>query len=66
MKTVTLKDIYEVVNRLEDKLDQRIKPIEQKVDDLEDFRGKALGILGVVSFVGSAIFSWVWGKIVKS
>lgn len=61
--SISLRDIYDVVNRLEDKMDRRMEEVEKRVDLLEDFKGRALGILGVVSFVGSAVFSWLWGKI---
>lgn len=64
--SVTLKDIYEVVQRVEDKMDVRIKEVEKRVDILEDLGSKALGILGVVSFIGTALFSWFWNKITRS
>lgn len=66
MSNVTLKDIYEIVERLEDKMDIRLKDVEKRVDTLEDFKGKALGVMGVVSLVGSALFSWIWGRITKT
>lgn len=65
-KQVTLNDIYQVVNRLEDKMDDRLKEVEGRVNILEDFRGKALGIMAVVMFVLSGIFTWVWERITKS
>jgi len=63
MSNVTLKDIYQVVQRVEDKIDARMQKVESRVDILEDFRGKALGIMSVVTFVASAIFTWAWQKI---
>lgn len=65
-ESITLKDVYDAVNRVEDKMDRRFTPLENRVDTLEDFKGRALGVLGIVSFVGSAIFSWGWNKLTKN
>lgn len=65
-ESITLRDVYEAVNRVEDKMDRRFTPLESRVDNLEDFKGRALGVLGVISFIGSAIFSWAWNKITKT
>ena len=62
---VTLKDIYEVMYRLEDKMDKRMCAMEQRVDILEDFKSKILGIATIVSVVSGAIFSWLWEKLTK-
>lgn len=64
-QSITLNDIYEVVNRLEDKMEKRFTPLEEKVDSLEDFRSKAVAIYGLVSLAASAIFSWVWSRLTK-
>jgi len=48
---VTLKDVFEVVNRLEDKMDKRLSVMDSKVDALESFKdnlaGKFIVIIGV-------------------
>lgn len=62
-KTVSLNDIYQVVNRLEDKTDKRMADIECRVDKIEDAQSKILGGLTIVSlFVGGAV-TWIWDKI---
>jgi hypothetical protein len=61
----TLKDTYEVMQRLEDKMDKRMCAIENRVDILEDFKGKILGVAAVISAVSGAIFSWLWEKVTK-
>lgn len=65
-KQITLQDIYAVVNRLEDKMDIRLKNVENKVDGLENIASKAMVIFGIVSTLGSAVFSWLFNKITKS
>lgn len=64
-KNITLKDIYEVVNRLEDKVDKRLGTVEVRVDKLEDVQAKIIGGVSIVGlFVGGAV-TWVWEKITK-
>ena len=55
---VSLKDIYEVVNRLEDKMDKRLCDVEKRVDILEDFKGRILGMSAVVGSIFGALVSW--------
>lgn len=64
-KNITLKDIYEVVNRLEDKMDVRIADIEKRVDILEDFKGGVLGMAAVISAIVGIVGNWVWRKVTK-
>jgi len=61
--TVSMRDIYDAVQRLEDKMGQRIEKVEADVDSLKGFQNKALGILSVISLFASAIASFIWDKI---
>lgn len=54
---ITLKDIYDVTNRLEDKLDNRLKEIEREVEKNANFRERSMAIMGVVSAVIATLFS---------
>jgi len=60
---VSLRDIYEAVERVEEKMSKRIEKVECDVNDLQAFQNKALGILSVVSLFASAIASFIWDKI---
>lgn len=60
---VTLKDVYEVVNRIEDKMSQRIAETERRVDILESFQSRTLGVLSIITVFISLAATWVWGKI---
>ena len=66
-QTVSQKDIYELViqrfDRLEDKMDDRFQEVEKRVDVLEDFKGKLLGIAVIIGVMASAVSSWVWNKL---
>lgn len=64
MKTkVTLKDIYQVVNRLEDKVDKRLKALEKKVDILETFKDRALGLAVVLGLMAGVVVDWFKKKV---
>lgn len=65
-RQITLQDIYTVVNRLEDKMDERLTKVESKVDGLENIASKAMIIFGLISTIGTALFTWIWGKITKN
>ena len=60
---VSLKDIYDVVNRLEDKMDKRLCGVESRVDILEDFKGKIVGMAAIISTIFGALVSWLFRKI---
>lgn len=60
-----LKDINQSVNRLEDKMDKRLSEIEARVDTLEDFRGRILGIASIIAAVFGILGAWVWDKLTK-
>lgn len=64
MPNVTLKDIYDVVNRLEDKVDCRLTAVEKSVDELQSFQNKVLGIASIAAIFVSAIVTYVWNRIV--
>lgn len=63
MAEVTLKDVYDAVHDLEDKIDKRVAVLEERVHSLEGFQNKAIGILGLLSFVISVSASFVWSKL---
>lgn len=44
----TLKDVYDVVSRLEDKVDTRFNNLEDRVDRLENWRWYIMGSIAVV------------------
>ena len=47
MPTITLKDVYEAINRLEDKLDRRITILEARQDVVESKVDMMMGKVGV-------------------
>lgn len=60
---VTLKDVYEVVNRLEDKMDTRLKDLEDRVETNESFRNRFLGIAAVIGAFAGGAASIFWERI---
>ena len=63
---VTLRDVYDAVNRIEDKLTKRIDIVEEDVDELQSFQNRILGIATVLSVFISGAATFVWEKITKS
>jgi tetrahydromethanopterin S-methyltransferase subunit B len=57
MNNVSLRDIYNAINRLEDKVDTRLSKIETRTSILESFNANLTGkIIGFMFFVNLAIF----------
>lgn len=54
---ITLKDIYDIVNRLDDKTNERLNKLEDKTDKLEAKVDNLLGKIGIGVMVISAFIS---------
>ena len=63
---ITLKDVYQIVERLEDKIDKRLSDMEARQERLEGFNNKALGVLSVVSIFINLAANWVWNKVIHT
>jgi len=63
MSAVSLKDIYDVVNRLEGKMDDRLVKIENRVGIIENFQSRIIGIWLGITAVISILGSWVGQKL---
>ena len=61
--TVTLRDVYDAIGKLEEKVGRRIEKVEEKVNSLEEFKDRAIGIISIITVALSAVFSWLWKKI---
>jgi hypothetical protein len=62
---ISLRDVYEVVNRLEEKFDERLADHEMRIRASERFINKALAIAGLGSAFVSLAASYIWEKIMK-
>ena len=60
---ITLQDVYNVVNRLEDKIDRRMTDIEIRQDRQESVTNKAIGVITVFSTFTGVLSTWVWDRI---
>lgn len=64
-ENITLRDIYDIVDRLETKMDARLGKLEGRMDSVETWRDRALGTLSVfTAFIGLAS-SWLWTRIME-
>lgn len=61
----TLRDIMEVCNRLEDKMDGRMRNIESDVEELQKGYSKMMGVFSAISIFTASLASFVWSKIFK-
>ena len=60
---ITLKDVYDIVNRLEEKYDNQYNLLEGRTRQLENFQNRAMGILGVIALFSGAITNFIFGKL---
>ena len=61
-----LKDTHAIVSDLRKESNERMEKIEERVDILEDFRGKMLGVAIAVSAIISGGITWVWKQVTNS
>lgn len=64
-ENITLRDIYDIQARLENKLDERLSKLEGRTDNLETYRDRAMGVLGAFSLFSGLISNWIWERISK-
>ncbi len=60
--TVTLKDVYDIVDRLENKFDDQYKDHETRIRGMEAFQNRAFGILSLVAAFSGVITNFIWAK----
>lgn len=58
-----LKDTYAEIRALRAEMVQRFERIEERVDALEDFKSRMLGIAGILGAISSIAVNWIWEKI---
>lgn len=63
---VTLRDVYDAINRVESKYDRRLERIEQDIDQIKSFQNKVYGVVGILSIFVSAAASYIWNKLVNN
>lgn len=62
MSDITLKDVYNAVNRIEDKLDKRIVDNSNRIDVVESKLDHLVGKVGI----GVVVFMSVFGTLVAT
>lgn len=60
---ISLKDVYEIVNRVEDKMDAQLADHNKRIDSLENNQAKAFGVLSVITVFVSAGASYLWDRL---
>lgn len=59
----TIQDVYNIVNRLEDKMDARLISVEKQCDRNTGFINRAIGIGGIIGAVVGGAISIFWNKV---
>jgi hypothetical protein len=62
--SVSLRDIYEAVQRVEDKMTKRIEKVECDIDTLQGFQNRTIGIASVISTFVGVVVSYIWSRII--
>jgi phage-related minor tail protein len=57
------REILNITNRIEDKIDDQLKDYNTRITALEKFQNKALGVLVIVSAVFSILLNYLWERI---
>lgn len=60
---ITLRDVYDIVNRLETKMDARYEKHESRIEAIENNQSKAIGVISVISLFISGALTYVWDRI---
>ena len=58
-----LKDTHKIVSDLRKENSERMQKIEDRIDILEDYKGKIVGMVSIISILVSGGVAWVWKKI---
>lgn len=59
----TIDQVLSVVNRVEDKLDERLSMLETRLQKLEKSVNKFLGGLAVIQVVIGGAVAWLWKRV---
>lgn len=60
---VTIRDIYDIVERVEAKIDKRLEKLEYQVDANTGFRNQMLAIAGVIGAIAGGAISIFWDTV---
>ena len=55
-----LKDVHEVVARIEDKVDKRFVDVEKRVNVVEDFQSNLTGKITVLGSIMVLVVNFLW------
>lgn len=61
--SVTLKDVYTIVERLEEKLDDRFVDHENRIRVIEKFMNKSAAIVSAAMLFASAFVSFITNRL---
>lgn len=64
---VTLRDVYDAINRMEDNLKKefngRLTKVEKDIEDIKSFQNRFLGVMSILSLFLSAAATYIWNQV---
>lgn len=67
--SVSLRDVYDAVNNLEEKIDRKFEKFEDRVQNLESFRDRTFGFIagvgGLFGTISSLIVNFIFETFTK-
>lgn len=61
---VTLRDLMNAINRVDEKMDRKFEGLESRVRVMENFRSSAMGVIAVASAFFSVAATYIWNKVI--
>lgn len=66
---VTLRDVYDAINRVEDNLKKefngRLIKVEQDIEHIKSFQNRFLGVMSIISLFLSAAATYIWNQLIN-
>lgn len=60
----TTQDLWDVSNRIEEKLDKKFEALEARIRNIESYQNKAIGIISIIGTFVSIAAAYIWNKVI--
>lgn len=58
-----LRDIYDIVGRVEHKLDERVKCVENDIEEIKNWRSNLNGKIAIITIIFSSMASFLFALL---
>ena len=63
--TITNRELYEAIEKLEDKIGHRLEKMEMCVDENTNWRNRVMGQLTIMMIIIGTAINWAWSQLFK-